>query len=94
MTTIEFILDAGSTPAASTIKGENMSIFILDWFKKEKIRKQKSPNFDLQDSIEDALWDIKKEYDLETEEVERAVFEKRHNLNYMNECIKNNTPDK
>ena len=94
MTTIEFILDAGSTPAASTIKGENMSIFILDWFKKEKIRKQKSPNFDFQDSIEDALWDIKKEYDLETEEVERAVFEKRHNLNYMNECIKNNTPDK
>ena len=94
MTTIEFILDAGSNPAASTIKGENMSIFILDWFKKEKIRKQKSPNFDFQDSIEDALWDIKKEYDLETEEVERAVFEKRHNLNYMNECIKNNTPDK
>ena len=40
------------------------------------------------------LWDIKKEYDLETEEVERAVFEKRHNLNYMNECIKNKTPDK
>ena len=94
MTTIEFILDAGSNPAASTIKGENMSIFILDWFKKEKIRKQKSPNFDFQDSIEDALWDIKKEYDLETEEIERAVFEKRHNLNYMNECIKNNTPDK
>ena len=71
-----------------------MSIFILDWFKKEKIRKQKSPNFDFQDSFEDALWDIKKEYDLETEEVERTVFEKRHNLNYMNECIKNNTPDK
>ena len=94
MTTIEFILAAGSTPAASTIKGENMSIFILDWFKKEKIRKQKSPNFDFQDSIEDALWDIKKEYDLETEEVERTVFEKRRNLNYMNECIKNNTPDK
>ena len=94
MTTIEFILDAGSTPAASTIKGENMSIFILDWFKKEKVRKQKNPNFDFQDGIEDALWDIKKEYDLETEEVERTVFEKRNNLNYMNECIKNNTPDK
>ena len=94
MTTIEFILDAGSNPAASTIKGENMSIFILDWFKKEKTSKQKTPNFDFQDGIEDALWDIKKEYDLETEEVERTVFEKRHNLNYMNECIKNNTPDK
>jgi hypothetical protein len=94
MTTIEFILDAGSTPAASTIKGENMSIFILDWFKKQKTNKQENPNFDFQDGIEDALWDIKKEYDLETEEVERTVFEKRHNLNYMNECIKNKTPDK
>ena len=93
MTTIEFILDAGSTPAASTIKGENMSIFILDWFKKQKTKEEK-PNFDFQDGIEDALWDIKKQYDLETEEVERTVFEKRHNLNYMNECIKNNTPDK
>ena len=71
-----------------------MSIFILDWFKKQKTNKQENPNFDFQDGIEDALWDIKKEYDLETEEVERAVFVKRHNLNYMNECIKNNTPDK
>jgi hypothetical protein len=94
MTTIEFILDAGSNPAASTIKGENMSIFILDWFKKQKTKKQEKPSFDFQDGIEDALWDIKKEYDLETEEVERAVFEKRHNLNYMNECTKNKTPDK
>ena len=93
MTTIEFILDAGSNPAASTIEGENMSIFILDWFKKQKTREEK-PNFDFQDGIEDALWDIKKQYDLETEEVERTVFEKRHNLNYMNDCLKNNTPDK
>ena len=93
MTTIGIILDAGSTPATSTIIGDKMSIFILDWFKKEKTKEQK-PNFDFQDGIENALWDIKKEYDLETEEVERAVFEKRHNLNYMNECTKNKTPDK
>ena len=93
MTTIGNILDAGSTPATSTIIGDKMSIFIFDWFKREKIKEQK-PNFDFQDGIENALWDIKKEYDLETEEVERAVFEKRHNLNYMNECIKNKTPDK
>jgi len=93
MTTIGNILDAGSTPATSTIIGDKMSIFILNWFKKQKTTEQK-PNFDFQDGIEDALWDIKKEYDLETEEVERAVFEKRHNLNYMNECTKNNTPDK
>ena len=93
MTTIGIILDAGSTPATSTIIGDKMSIFIFDWFKKQKANEQK-PNFDFQDGIENALWDIKKEYDLETEEVERAVFEKRHNLNYMNECIKNKTPDK
>ena len=31
----------------------------------------------------------KEEYDLETEEVERAVFEKRNYLNYMNECLRN-----
>lgn len=93
MTTIGIILDAGSTPATSTIIGDKMSIFILDWFKKEKTKERK-PNFDFQDGIENALWDIKKEYDLETEEVEKAVFEKRHNLNYMNECIKNKTPDK
>lgn len=70
-----------------------MSIFILDWFKKQKIKEQK-PNFDFQDGIENALWDIKKEYDLETEEIERAVFEKRNNLNYMNQCLKNKTTDK
>ena len=93
MTTIGIILDAGSTPATSTIIGDKMSIFILDWFKKEKTKERK-PNFDFQDGIENALWDIKKEYDLETEEIERAVFEKRHNLNYMNECTKNKTPDK
>ena len=93
MTTIGLILDAGSTPATSTTKGDNMSIFILDWFKKRKTKKKK-PNFDFQDGIENALWEIKEKYDLETEEVEKTVYEKRHNLNYMNDCIKNNTPDK
>ena len=91
MTTIGFILDAGSTPATSTTKGDNMSIF--DWFKKPDA-KIKKPKFETQDGIEDALWEIKETYDLETEEIERTVFDKRHNINYMNECIKNNTPDK
>ena len=66
---------------------------ILDWFKKPTI-KPKEPSFDFEDGIEDALWDIKEKFDLETEEVERAVFEKRHNLNYMNDCVKNGIPDK
>ena len=58
------------------------------WFKKQK-NKKKEPNFDFEDTIESTLWDIKEEYDLETEEVERAVFEKRNYLNYMNECLRN-----
>ena len=60
---------------------------ILDWFKKPIITKTKKPNFDTQDGIEDALWEIKEKYDLETEEIERTVFDKRHNINYMNEYV-------
>ena len=41
------------------------------------------------DEIEKALLEIKDTLDLETEEVERAVFEKRNYLNYMNECLRN-----
>lgn len=68
-------------------------MFIFDWFrKKESIKDTIEPTFDFKDNLEIALWDIKEKYDLETEEVERTVFEKRHNLNYMNECVKNN-PD-
>jgi hypothetical protein len=67
---------------------------ILDWFRKPIITKTKKPNFESMDGIEDALWEIKEKYDLETEEIERTVFDKRHKINYMNECIKNNTPDK
>ena len=61
---------------------------ILDWFRKPVI-KTKEPSFDFEDGIEDALWDIKEKYDLETEEVEKAVFEKRNNLQYMHKFIKN-----
>ena len=65
--------------------GDNM----FNWFKKIQLKKS-NPSFDFKDSIEEALWEIKEEYDLETEEVERTVYQKRHNINYMNECIKNN----
>tara|TARA_R110002020_G_scaffold32729_2_gene100340 strand:- start:2308 stop:2514 length:207 start_codon:yes stop_codon:yes gene_type:complete len=68
-----------------------MSIF--DWFKKTTPI-LKTPKIELQDSIEDALWEMKEIYDFETEEIERTVFQKRRNLNYMNECIKKNTPHK
>ncbi len=66
---------------------------ILDWFRKPVV-KSKKPSFEFEDGIEDALWDIKEKYDLETEEVERTVFDKRHNLNYMNECVKNKSDHK
>tara|TARA_R110002110_G_scaffold227523_1_gene442934 strand:- start:374 stop:640 length:267 start_codon:yes stop_codon:yes gene_type:complete len=85
MTTNGLILDAGSTPAVSTIQGKEMSIF--DWFKK-KNEISTEPTFDFEDSLEIALWDIKEKYDLETEEVVKTVFEKRNNINYMNECTK------
>lgn len=62
---------------------------MFNWFKKIQLKKS-NPSFDFKDSIEEALWEIKEEYDLETEEVERTVYQKRHNINYMNECIKNN----
>ncbi|HCT54551.1 MAG TPA: hypothetical protein DF712_19070 [Balneola sp.] len=60
---------------------------MFNWFKK----KQKSiskPNFDFEDTIEETLWEIKEEYDLETEEVEATVFQKRNYINYMNECLR------
>ena len=62
---------------------------MFNWFKKIQLKKS-NPSFDFKDSIEEALWEIKEVYDLETEEVERTVYQKRHNINYMNECIKNN----
>ena len=61
---------------------------MFKWFKKQNDKKVK-PNFDFEDSIEETLWEIKQEYDLETEEVEMTVFQKRHYINYMNECTKN-----
>jgi hypothetical protein len=62
---------------------------MFNWFKKFQPKKS-DPSFEFKDSIEETLWEIKEQYDLETEEVERTVFQKRHNINYMNECIKNN----
>ncbi len=61
---------------------------MFNWFKKNK-KIDTEPNFDFEDTIEETLWEIKQEYDLETEEVEMTVFQKRNYINYMNECIKN-----
>tara|TARA_A100001011_G_scaffold399638_1_gene509267 strand:- start:2510 stop:2701 length:192 start_codon:yes stop_codon:yes gene_type:complete len=60
---------------------------MFNWFKKKHI-KQSVPSFDFEDSIEETLWEIKEEYDLETEEVEDTVFQKRNYISYMNKCLK------
>jgi len=60
---------------------------MFNWFKKKVIEKT-APNFDFEDTIEETLWEMKQEYDLETEEVEATVFQKRNYINYMNECLK------
>lgn len=42
----------------------------------------------IEDSIEEALWEVKEQFDLETEEVERAVLDKRQNIEYMRKTLK------
>jgi len=64
-------------------------MFIFNWFNKKNNTALKKPTLELEDSLEIALWDIKEKYDLETEEIERAVLEKRNNINYMNKHTKN-----
>jgi|TARA_E500000331_G_scaffold39478_1_gene32767 hypothetical protein len=60
---------------------------MFNWFKKRHTI-QSTPSFDFEDSIEETLWEIKEEYDLETEEVEDTVFQKRSYINYMNKCLR------
>ena len=60
---------------------------MFNWFKKNNT-KHSEPNFDFEDTIEETLWEIKEQYDLETEEIEATVFQKRNYINYMNECLR------
>ena len=65
-------------------------MFKFNWFKKKEVPSEEpTATFDFEDNLEIALWDIKEKYDLETEEVEKTVFEKRNNLQYMRKFIKN-----
>ena len=92
MTTIGIILDAGSTPAISTIIKD---FEMFNWFTKRKNNLKKDTindddyHINLQDEIEESLWQIKDQYDLNTEEIEKVVIDKRQNIDYMNECLKN-----
>ena len=66
------------------------NMFKFNWFKKKEVPSEEpTATFDFEDNLEIALWDIKEKYDLETEEVEKTVFEKRNNLQYMRKFIKN-----
>jgi len=59
-----------------------------NWFKK----KEKEPQNlfhekEIQDGIEESLWEIKEEYDLPTEEVFNVVESKRRNIEHMHKMI-------
>jgi uncharacterized protein involved in tolerance to divalent cations len=59
-------------------------------FKKKKKEKDIifHPETQFVDEIEEALWEIKDEYDLPTEEVINVVESKRRNLDYMHRILK------
>ena len=64
---------------------------MFGWFKKQKDSELKESNdLDFEDQIEEALWDAKEQFDLETEEVQRTVLNKRQNLDYMRKTLKRN----
>ena len=60
-----------------------------NWFKKKE---KKAVNLfhekEIEDEIEEALWEIKDKYDLPTEEVINVVESKRRNLDYMHRILK------
>ena len=59
-----------------------------NWFKKkEEEPKNLFHEKEIQDGIEESLWQIKEEYDLATEEVDLVVNLKRQNIDYMREQI-------
>ena len=64
---------------------------MFGWFRKQKDSELKESNdLDFEDQIEEALWDAKEQFDLETEEVQRTVLNKRQNLDYMRKTLKRN----
>jgi len=82
MTTIGIVLDLGSTPNISTIylyhEGYNMNIFKWSyWYKKDNKKETTKEQHQTNDSMEIALWEIKDVFDLETEEVDQVVIQKR-----------------
>jgi len=61
---------------------------MFDWFKK----KEKEPTNlfhrqEIQDAMEESLWEIKEEYDLPTEEIIKVVQSKRRNIDHIHHVI-------
>ena len=62
---------------------------MFKWLKKEEPEPETVKNtIEYEDSLEEALWEMKENFDLETEEVEKTVFEKRQNVKYMRKTLK------
>ena len=55
---------------------------MFDWFRKKRQPTKKTVTMkdDFCDELEESLWEIKEEFDLNTEEIEKVVIEKRHNV--------------
>tara|TARA_R100000963_G_C4549408_1_gene43015 strand:+ start:144 stop:341 length:198 start_codon:yes stop_codon:yes gene_type:complete len=65
---------------------------MFEWLFTKKLEKLKYyPEEEFIDEIEKSLWEIKEQYDLETEEVLKTVDSKRKNLSYMQRATKNNS---
>lgn len=59
---------------------------MFNFFKKEPEENKKV--IESEDLIEEALWEMKEEFDLKTEEVEKTVADKRQNIEYMRKTLK------
>jgi len=60
--------------------------FNFNWFKKAP-PEEEAIGHEYIDQIERALWDIKEEYDLPTEEIDIIVQSKRKNFDFLHEAM-------
>ena len=66
---------------------------MFSWFKnKLKLSPQPTAHMpvtekEIEDAIEESLWEIKDEYDLPTEEIYDVVHTKRKNIDYLHKSV-------
>ena len=65
---------------------------MFNWFRKKSKENSESVHstfeVEVQDEIEESLWQIKEEYDLPTEEIVNVVYSKRSNIDIMHQTIR------